>query len=109
MIQRLYSSKRSSKPEEERNEEYLQSHRDSARHVHATVRLRQALKPGVDEAKTKSVNDLQTALGLPSVSLQDASEGLHLLRGMGAAQDAQKAYLEAARQRWPEATLFQEA
>ena len=103
VIQNLYLSKLDPKSLEQRNEEYLEKHNQSATHVHSVVRLRNALKPDVEETKSKSAKELQNSLSSPSTTLQQAQSGLELLDEIKAGSDARQGYIAAARQRWPAA------
>ena len=106
VIQSQYLSRLSPKSLEECNEEYLTNHKQSAPHIQSVVRFRNFLKPGAEDTKTKSVKDLRTTLDLPIVSLQDAVQGLRLHDELGASKESKQAYVEAARKRWPGATVF---
>lgn len=106
VVQDLYLSKLDSKSLEQRNEEYLEKHKQSVSHVQSVVRFRNALKPDAEETKSKGVKDLQSSLELPNLSLQQAQAGVELLDEIKAGGNARQAYLEAARVRWPEATVF---
>jgi N-alpha-acetyltransferase 15/16, NatA auxiliary subunit len=90
---------------DEINEEYLSAHKDSAPHVHAVVRLRQAIKPGDDGMKRKSGKDLIETLKSDKTSLSEALDGLRLLEEIGA-QEARQEYVKAAHERWSEADAF---
>lgn len=103
VVQELYLSKLSPKSLAECNEEYLQLHSKSAAHVQSVVRFRNFLKPAAEETKSKGAKDLLATIDLPSTSLQDAQAGARILDEIKA--DKQP-YLEAARQRWPQATAF---
>lgn len=65
------------------------------------------MKPGAKETKSKGAKDLQATLSLDSMSLDEAVDGLHLLDEIEAGAEAKQTYLEAARQRWPKASVFQ--
>lgn len=107
VIDSCYLSKLSSKSLEECNEEYLESHKTSAPHVQSVVRFRSILNPGTEETKSKGVEDLQATLQLDSITLQEAVDGLQLLRDIDADKGAREAYVQAAQKRWPDATIFQ--
>ncbi len=111
VIDSCYLSKLSSKSLGECNEEYLDSHKDSAPHVHSVGRVRHILQPDADETRKKGISDLQATLKLDSISLEEAVEGLNVLDQIVAAQDplAREAYMKAAHERWPEATAFRES
>ncbi|KAK0262867.1 hypothetical protein B0A54_09017 [Friedmanniomyces endolithicus] len=94
---------------EEENEEYLAKHKASALHVQGVVRVRHALHPdGSGEVKEKSAKDLQHTLDSGSTTLVQAEEGLLVLSEVVEADGkAKEAYVAKARERWPEATVFQ--
>jgi peptide alpha-N-acetyltransferase len=106
VLQSTFLSTLNSKPLKESNEEYLQSHSKSASHVHSVVRVRQALSPDDANIKSKSVENIQSTLSLPKLSLREVQEGQELLSELGATQDAKDAYLSGARKRWPDATVL---
>ena len=107
VIDNSYLSRLSSKSLEECNEEYLESHKDSAAHIQSVVRFRQILKPNQEETRSKGEKDLQTAISLDSAALTEAIEGLSISDDIGVRPEARKAYVEAAHKRWPEASIFQ--
>ena len=98
-----FLSKVSSKSVEASNEEYLAAHKDSATHVHAAVRLRNAVKSG---DATQSVKDLRATLGGEDTSWEEAKEGLYVLHELGASEEDRTAYTKAANERWPEVDVF---
>ena len=106
VVDSLYLSKLSNESLEDGNEKYLESHQNSAPHVESAVRFRRILKPEVAETKTKGVNNLQDTLSLDSTTLQQAVDGLQLLEDIEANASEREAYVSAARERWPEATVF---
>jgi len=107
VIDATYTSKLdTSKSLEESNEEYLARHKDSAPHTQSVVRFRHVLKPDDPETKAQGVRELQDTLKLETLSLQDAEAGVRVLDDIRADADAKEAYLKAARERWPEATVF---
>ena len=65
------------------------------------------MKPSADNTKTKGVKDLQATVDLDSITLQEAIDGLQVLRDIESDHAAREAYVEAVHKRWPEATLFQ--
>ena len=107
VIDNAYLSKLSSKSLEECNEEYLESHKNSAPHIQSVVRFRNVLKPGAEETKSKGANDLQCTLSLDTISLQEAVDGLHLSDEIEVGPEARKSYVQTAHERWPEASVFQ--
>lgn len=106
VVQDLFLGKLDSLSLGQHNEEYLAKHNHSADHIHSVVRLRSALNPGAIETKSQGVQDLQRSLELSSVTLQQAEAGLELFDEIRAEEDARRTYLETARKRWPEATVF---
>jgi N-alpha-acetyltransferase 15/16, NatA auxiliary subunit len=105
VVQSTFLSKYPSKSVDEINEEYLSAHKDSASHVQAVVRLRQAIKPNDDVTKQKSGKDMIETLKSDKTSLSEALDGLRLLEGIGP-QEAREQYLKAAHERWSEADAF---
>ncbi|KAK5130211.1 hypothetical protein LTR08_002296 [Meristemomyces frigidus] len=109
VIDETYLSKLDTKKSmDESNEEYLTVHRDSAAHVQSVVRLRRALHPDSSDATVKSAQDLRDTIGSEATSLQDAEEGLRVLDELRAGADAKESYVKAAKERWTEATVFQQ-
>ncbi|EMD00702.1 hypothetical protein BAUCODRAFT_29060 [Baudoinia panamericana UAMH 10762] len=88
------------------NEEYLAKHKDSASHIHAAVRVRQVLQPESADAKARSVEDLVQSLRCENIMLRQAEDGLAVLLELGVEVEAREKYVQAARERWPEATVF---
>ena len=76
---------------------------ESAAHVQACLRVRQALDPKTSDDNQK---DVIRTLALPSVSLEDAIQGLELLNEWKAQSQYRQDYIAAAHERWPEATAF---
>lgn len=110
VIDSCYLSKLDSKKSlEDCNEEYLASHRNDARHVQSVVRLRNVLDPGSEKTKTMGADNLLEMLKLDSAELTDASDGLQLLRELGVGAEVKEKYCAEARDRWPEATVFQQS
>ena len=107
VIDSSYLSRLFPKSLEECNEEYLESHKDSAPHIQSVVRFRHILKPGADETKSKGEKDLQSSIAVDNVTLQEAADGLRLLDDIEAKPEAREAYIQAAHKRWPEASAFQ--
>ena len=65
--------------------------------------MRQFLDPDSGE---QNQQDVIRTLALEGIGLEDAVEGLELLREWKAKDQYQDDYLAAARKRWPEATAF---
>ena len=89
----------------QRNDDFLQSHPDSAPHVRACLRVRQFLDPGGSSEKNQQ--DVIRTLALKGCTLEDAVAGLELLREWKAKDQYGEDYLAAAHERWPEASAFQ--
>lgn len=86
------------------NASFLEKHSASAPHVLAGLRARQYLD---SETLEQNQKELQETLGFVSATLDDALAGLELLEEWNSSPAALDAYLERARQRWSEATVFQ--
>lgn len=82
------------------NDKYLAKHKECARRTQSALTARLLL-----DSSTKSANEkaLVATLGLKNVDMQEAIEGLQLLKKW---KGDTGPYLEAARKRWPEATVF---
>ena len=106
VIDSRYLSRLSPKSLEKCNEEYLESHKNSAPHIQSVVRFRNVVKPGAEETKSKCANDLQGTLELESVSLPEGIDGLNLLDEIQLGAEARETYLQAAQKKWPEASVF---
>jgi peptide alpha-N-acetyltransferase len=106
---------------QDQNEAHLQSHRESASHVHTVIRVRQALSSSspsspsssssVDDESAKKTQKanlhlLLSTLESPGISFREVLEGKSLLAEIGADRQAHEAYLELAGKRWPEATVL---
>lgn len=87
------------------NNDFLQEHHNSAPHVQAALRVRQLLDPSSLE---KNLQDVIRTLALERCSLQDAVSGLEDLKGAKAKKQYVDDYVAAARERWPEATAFEQ-
>jgi peptide alpha-N-acetyltransferase len=81
------------------NEKFISTHKDSAHHIFAGVRVRQLL-PSHD--KLKSESDILACLSLP-ITLAGAIEGLELLSSW---KSSTESYISKASSLWPEATVF---
>ena len=67
------------------------------------------LKPGADDAKSKSQTDLESAVAKDVSTLQEAMDGLKIIDEISAGTEARNSYLKAAQKRWPEASVFQQS
>lgn len=85
----------------ELNEKFLSNHKNSARHVFSAMRVRSHL-PSNDQAKNEAA--ILEVLSFPTISLEEAGEGLLLLQSWKSSQVA--AYRSKAASKWPEATVF---
>jgi peptide alpha-N-acetyltransferase len=86
------------------NSDFLLKHKDSARHIITSVRVRHSLHSSdisEDEA------DLLIALNLPGTTLEEAIEGLELLSSLKSSKP--ETYRSNAKSKWPEATAFQDS
>ncbi|KAK5115981.1 hypothetical protein LTR62_000437 [Meristemomyces frigidus] len=90
------------------NEEFLFAHWHSARHVQAGVRLLELLHPELEPAKGKATNHLQQTVGEKGTTIEDAVEGLRVLRELEGSREGRVEYLRIARERWPEASVLRD-
>ncbi|KAK4994014.1 hypothetical protein LTR66_005875 [Elasticomyces elasticus] len=88
------------------NSSFLSKHKNSASHVQATLRVCHMLDAS---RKQQNEQDLQATLDLPLIQIHEATEALLLLDEWESAPSVRKAYLDAAKRKWPEATAFQRA
>lgn len=65
--------------------------------------MRQLLDP---KSQSENEKQLQETLELENIELEEAIEGLLLLDEWGSKVEVRKAYVDAARKRWSEASLF---
>ena len=85
------------------NDEFLQNHHDSARHVQACLKARQFLDPSSSDTNQQ---DVIRTLALEGSTLEDAMRGLELLKEWKSKDQYRDDYLAAAHERWPEASAF---
>ncbi|KAI9808636.1 MAG: hypothetical protein M1825_003787 [Sarcosagium campestre] len=98
----------------EYNDAFLAAHASSARHIHAALDVRQLLDP--DSSRQANEKDVIRCLDLGDLTLDEAIDGLKLLRGWAASagDEAKSAaaavaeYKSKARLSWSEATAFEE-
>lgn len=64
---------------------------------------RQVLEPG---SRAKQEEALIETLGLKEAGIEDALAGLELLRRWGSGKDVREKYVEQAKGRWTEASVF---
>ena len=87
------------------NDDFMQEHRESTSHVQSCLKIRQLLDPS---RKEKNQQDLIRTLALEGCDLEDALNGLELMRGWGPNSGYSKDYICAAHARWPEASAFEQ-
>jgi len=85
------------------NDNFLSKHSSSASHVQSALRVRHLLNPA---SKAQNEKDLLKALELPRIKMDQAEAGLKLLREWKSEASVKDRYLEAARSKWPRATVF---
>ncbi|KAK4560436.1 hypothetical protein LTR86_005632 [Recurvomyces mirabilis] len=90
------------------NEEFLFAHWHSPKHVQAGVRLLELLHPELEPAKEKATKHLIQTLGEKGTTIEDAVEGLRVLRELEGSKQGREEYLKKAKERWPEATVLRE-
>ena len=90
------------------NEEFLFAHWHSPKHVQAGVRLLELLHPELEPAKEKATKHLIQTLGEKGTTIEDAVEGLRVLRELEGSKSGREEYLKKAKERWPEATVLRE-
>ncbi|KAI9656742.1 MAG: hypothetical protein M1821_003381 [Bathelium mastoideum] len=85
------------------NENFLSQHKDSPRHLHAYLKVRQLLDP---KSQADGEAQLHKTLEMEDIEIEDAIGGLSLLHQWNSSPEVKKAYLDAARKRWSEASVF---
>lgn len=85
------------------NNNYLSRHKDSISHVQSAIRVREIVDPS---SRAQNEKDLVQTLQLPNVRIKQAEEGFKTLQGWESSTDVKEKYLEAARAKWPLATVF---
>lgn len=85
------------------NDDYLKSHAQDVSHLQRGYNARFHL-----DSKTKPQNeaDLLKLLDLPTISKEEAAEGLKLLAAWKSDTKTVDAYRTAAAKKWPQATVF---
>lgn len=86
---------------EDWNESYLSSNQGSVAHVHASLSARQLLKP---ESKSQCEKDLLASLDISDVTIPEAVDALDLFNQWGSDKSA---YVEKAKKKWPESSVFE--
>ena len=88
------------------NNDFLQTHHESASHVQTALRARvDILDPS---SKDTASQDMIRTLALEAGSLEDATRGLELLKNWKAEHQYIDTYIATAHERYPKATAFQE-
>ncbi|EON61385.1 hypothetical protein W97_00599 [Coniosporium apollinis CBS 100218] len=88
------------------NDSFISKHSKSAPHVQAGLKVRQLLD---SSSLPQNEKELLATLDFDTIELQDAKNGLSLLGEWKSGSEAREAYINAARKRWPEATVFADA
>ncbi|KAH8598967.1 NMDA receptor-regulated protein 1-domain-containing protein [Bisporella sp. PMI_857] len=83
------------------NEEYLSKHKGSAKHTLYALSVRRLLSSGKSSDVEKSIVGI---LKLPSITLEEAAEGLELLKTWKSSEV--DAYRSSATAKWPKTSLF---
>ncbi|RGP66236.1 acetyltransferase [Fusarium longipes] len=79
------------------NDEFLEAHKDSPRHVLSAVKVQKLL----GQEKTKSEEAVVGILDIPGATYEDAIEGLEVLKSW---RSSQEFYKKAAQQKFPNVT-----
>ncbi|KAF2667579.1 NMDA receptor-regulated protein 1 [Microthyrium microscopicum] len=85
----------------EANESYLTKHKSSPQHIYSALRTRAFLDPS-----SKAQNEKELLTSLDHASLEDAIDGLALLKRWGSKEDVKSKYVDAAMKKWSEATVL---
>ena len=85
----------------ELNDEYLSKHNDSAQSTFSALTIRKLLSPS---SATDAVKGVTAVLALPSITFEEAKDGLELLKSWNSAEVA--SYRASAAKKWPEASVF---
>jgi hypothetical protein len=85
----------------EANETYLTKHKSSPQHVYSALRTRAYLDPA-----SKAQNEKDLLATLDNASLEDAIDGLRLLKTWKSNENVTNKYTDAALKKWPEATVI---
>lgn len=85
------------------NNDYLAKHKDSALHILSALSVRQTLDPTSKAQNEKQVPEI---LDMEQAGLEDALEGLNVLKSWGCEESALAAYREKAAKRWGESSAF---
>jgi hypothetical protein len=85
------------------NDKYLAKHKDCARRTQSVLRVRTLLDKST---KTANEKNLIATLNLSNVDMEEAIEGLDLLKEWKSETSVKEQYTSAAKKKWPEATIF---
>jgi hypothetical protein len=88
------------------NDEFLKKNKESTAHLQRGYNVRFHLDPS---SKSQNEKDLQKTLGLGGVTLDQALDGVKLLKEWNSDPETIDTYREAAAKNWPQATAFQES
>lgn len=88
------------------NDDYMRKYASSGPHVRSGLKVRQLLDPSTAK---QNEQELIGTLSLENVDIEFAADGLEVLRQWRSDKATKEKYLEAARAKWPEATLFKAA
>jgi peptide alpha-N-acetyltransferase len=84
------------------NDEYLSKNKDYVRRTLSALKVRKLLAP---EAATKCEKDIVGVFKLPTISLDEAKEGLELLSSWKSSEV--ETFRKAAAAKWPKASVFE--
>jgi hypothetical protein len=87
------------------NSEWQQKHSQSTPHLQSAYNVQYLLD---NSTKTQAEENLKKLLEGPSVTAEDALTGLEYLDAWKSHDATKIAYRQAAAQKWPEATIFQD-
>jgi hypothetical protein len=85
------------------NESFIATHKNSAAHVQAGLRVRGLVDK---DSRAQNEKDLIGTLSIPGMTLAEGVAGLELLGEWRSSADVIAAYKQAARSIWNEATAF---
>ena len=84
------------------NDDYLAKHKDCARRTLSALAVRKLISP---DSASKCEKDVVAILKLPSITVEEAQEGLNLLQSWKSS--GVDTYKSSASSKWPKATIFQ--
>jgi len=88
------------------NKEYLAKHKQSPAHVRSALRVRQLLDPNT---KSQNEKELQSTISNGNLSLEDVQDSLDLLGEWKSESNVKETLVEAAKKKWPQATILKKA